>query len=142
MKTTNDFLNDVIDKITPAILKKYEGSKFYNNPVLDSVALGELKRKYLILLSEGRKDEAEILYNLIRSKPKFAISDETFTTLWLSPIYASIIQEKQEIRTKAKDKFPDILLFTSPAAKKLFMERYNEVVQRTLKDKNKSDTMS
>jgi len=55
---------------------------------------------------------------------------------------ASLDAEKKGIKIKAKDKFPDVLLFTSPGAKEQFMERYNEVVQRTLKDKNKSDTMS
>jgi hypothetical protein len=142
MKTNNEFLNDMIDRITPQILKKYKGDKICNDPVLNSIALAELKREYLKLLTENRKDEAKILYNLIQSKPTFAICDGSFDVLWLSPIYASIIQEKEERKSNAIDKFPDVLLFINQGAKEKFMKRYNEVVQRTLKDKNKADTMS
>jgi hypothetical protein len=142
MKQQDRLIGEVVERLTPVILKKYDGKEFCPNPHLDAVALAELKREALRLLAAGEKQQAETVLSFIKQKPKFAICDGTWDVLWFSPILASLDAEEKGIKIKAKDKFPDVLLFTSPGAKEKFMERYNEVVQRTLKDKNKADTMS
>jgi len=129
MKQDRSFIGEIIERLTPVILRQYQysgGRKHCPNSHLDAVALAELKREALRLTAEGRRDEAQILYDLIQNKPTFGICDGTWDVFWLSPIKASLAG------LTPRDSFPDVLLFASPGAKEQFTKRYNEVIKRTL----------
>src|SRR5690554_5987066 len=68
-----EFIETVLDEISPQIFRKYNSSDILNNPELDNIAHRELKKKAVELLAAGKREKGNTLLSFIKEKPRFAL---------------------------------------------------------------------
>jgi hypothetical protein len=106
-----DFIETVLDEISPQVFRKYKSSDILNNPELDNIAHRELKKKALELFAAGDREKGNILLSFIQEKPRFAL----FTRKDAGDVYWYSLIHKKEF---------DHLLFENETAKRRFDETW------------------
>lgn len=67
-------VRSLLDRITPAILKRYKSKELVNSPELNNIAMQELKREYLKLVKEPEVALSNVALEMIQENPRFMIA--------------------------------------------------------------------
>ena len=110
----NEFIDSIIDEITPTVYRKYKRDNVLNTPELDEIAQREIKKKGLQLLQEGDRKKAEILFSYVKQKPRFAL----FTNKNRGEVYWTSIIFKKHF---------DCLLYENISLQERMVTFWNEV---------------